>query len=100
VPIRLEEVFAPLFKKTREKSPYFLLAVDFGYTLLAGIGLFGYLGWLADGRFGTAPLFLLVGIGTGLAVGFNSLFRRLNLLERKRRLDQAKDDPEDPMPRP
>lgn len=74
-----------MFRKTREKSPYFLLAMDFGYMLLAGILVLGYLGWLADKRFGTSPIFLLVGFGLGIATGFSSLFRRLNLLERNRK---------------
>jgi F0F1-type ATP synthase assembly protein I len=78
-----------MFKKTRERSPYFLLAMDFGYTLLASLLVFGWLGWWLDRRYGTTPLLLIGGLGLGLAVGFNSLFRRLNLLEKKRRAEEA-----------
>jgi F0F1-type ATP synthase assembly protein I len=72
-----------VFQKTREKSPHFLAAMDFGYTLLAAVGGFGWLGWRLDRRFGTNPWLLLGGIGLGLAVGFNSLFRKLNLIEQR-----------------
>lgn len=52
--------------------------MDFGYTLLAAVGLFGGIGWWLDGRAGTRPLFLIAGIFLGLAVAFNSLIRRVN----------------------
>lgn len=74
-----------MFRKTREKSPYFLVAMDFGYTLLGAVGVMGYVGWRLDLRYDSSPWFLLAGFGLGIAVGFNSLFRRLNLLERKRK---------------
>lgn len=80
-----------MFKKTREKSPYFLVAMDFGYTLLAGVGLFGFLGYWLDKRYQASPWFLLGGIGLGLAVGFNSLFRRLNMLEKHRKAGRRPD---------
>lgn len=59
--------------------------MDFGYTLLAGVGVFGYIGYRLDLRFESSPWFLLGGFGLGLATGFNSLFRRMNLLERQRK---------------
>lgn len=74
-----------MFRKTREKSPYFLVAMDFGYTLLAAVGVFGYIGYWLDGRYHRTPWFLLGGIGLGLAVGFNGLFRRLGILEKRRK---------------
>lgn len=89
-----------MFQRNRERSPYFLLAVDFGYTLLAGLGVFGYLGYWLDGRYGTSPWLLLAGIALGLAVGFNGLFRRLNLIEQreKARREQEKKQGRDPRP--
>jgi F0F1-type ATP synthase assembly protein I len=74
-----------VFRKTREKSPYYLAAMDFGYTLLAAVGVFGWLGWWLDNRYGSTPWFLLGGIGLGLAVGFNNLFKKLNILEYRRK---------------
>lgn len=82
-----------MFKKTRDKSPYFLLAMDFGYTLLASVLVFGWLGWYIDSRYGTKPWLMLAGGGLGLAVGFNSLFRKLNLLEARRKSESKKKPP-------
>ena len=89
-----------MFQRNRERSPYFLLAVDFGYTLLAGLGVFGYLGYWLDARYGTSPWLLLAGFALGLAVGFNGLFRRLNLIEQreKARREQEKKQGRDPRP--
>jgi len=74
-----------VFRKTREKSPYYLVAMDFGYTLLGAFGVLGYIGYRLDLRYDSSPWFLLAGFGLGIAVGFNSLFRRLSLLEHKRK---------------
>ncbi|HEY3367423.1 MAG TPA: AtpZ/AtpI family protein [Symbiobacteriaceae bacterium] len=88
-----------MFKKTREKSPYFLVAVDFGYTLLAATVIFGGLGLWLDNRYLTRPLFTIGGIFLGLAVGFNSLFKRLGFLEQSRKAARKK-KPEPPKPQP
>lgn len=88
-----------MFKKTREKSPYFLVAVDFGYTLLAATVIFGGLGLWLDNHYLTRPLFTLGGIFLGLAVGFNSLFRRLNLLEQDRKAAREREKAEKSKPR-
>jgi len=79
-------------RKKRAKSPYFLLAIDFGYTLLAAIGIFGAAGWWVDGKLQTKPWFLLLGIGLGIAVSFQSLMRRMRYLEQSRRTDSGPDD--------
>jgi ATP synthase protein I len=65
-----------------------MLAVDFGYTLLASVLLFGGGGYWLDRNRGTTPWFMLLGIGLGLAVGFNSLFRRLARLEKKEKAER------------
>ncbi len=83
-----------MFRKTREKSPYFLVAMDFGYTLLAAVVVFGYIGYKLDSRYNSSPWFLIGGLGLGLAVGFNSLFRRLGILEKNRKAGK------DPKPKP
>jgi F0F1-type ATP synthase assembly protein I len=90
-----------LFKRPRDKSPHFLVAMDFGYTLLASVGVLGWIGWWLDNRYGATPWFMLGGIALGLATGFNSLFRRLNLLEKKekaRRAQAKQRPPEEPRP--
>lgn len=91
-----------MFHKTREKSPYFLAAMDFGYTLLAAVGLFGWLGWWLDDRYQTSPLFLIGGIFLGLAVGFNSLFKKLSLIEKARKAakEREKQQQRPPEPKP
>lgn len=86
-----------MFKKTREKSPYYHLAMDFGYTLLAGVVLFGYGGYRIDQKYPRfKPLFLIGGVLLGLATGFNSLFRRLKLLEQKDKATKQGKEPKEP----
>ena len=89
-----------MFRKSREKSPYLLMAMDFGYTLLAAVGLFGWMGWWLDGKTGTTPLFLIGGIFLGLAVAFHSLIRKVNAAATPRRAKQKpeKENPPDPDP--
>jgi F0F1-type ATP synthase assembly protein I len=89
----------PLFNKNREKSPYFHLAMDFGYTLLAAVLLLGWFGWKADQRFATSPWLMIVGVGLGIATGFSSLFRRLNLMEQRQRAQRKAKDDKKPDPR-
>lgn len=89
-----------MFRKPREKSPYFLAAVDFGYTLLASLGVFGWIGWWLDGKYQTSPLFLIGGIFLGLAVGFNSLFKRLSIVEKAQKAAKDRDKQRPPEPKP
>lgn len=71
-----------MYRRSPRRSPYLFAAIDFGYTLLASLGIFGGLGWWLDGRLNTAPLFLIAGILLGLAVAFNGLLRRLKAIDR------------------
>lgn len=90
-----------MFHKARERSPYFHLAIDFGYTLLAGVAIFGFLGWWIDNRYATLPWLTMAGIGLGLAVAFNGLFRRLRMVEEREKAarKQAKSQgPKEPEP--
>ncbi len=70
--------------------------MDFGYTLLAATGVFGFIGYWMDERYGTTPWLLIVGIGLGLAVGFNSLFKRLNRLEGREKATTKQEARQDP----
>lgn len=75
----------------KPKSAYFNVAVDFGYMLLAAELLLGGGGYWLDQRRGTeVPWFTLAGVLLGLAVAFNSLFRRLGALERARQEERAR----------
>ena len=48
------------------------LALQFAFTILGSFIIFGWLGLWLDGRFGTRPLFLLIGIVLSfLAIGYN-----------------------------
>lgn len=89
-----------MFHKNRERSPYFLAAMDFGYTLLAALGVFGGLGWWLDNKFGSRPIFFIGGIGLGLAVGFNSLMRRIKLLDEAEGRRKRRKEPPGPEPKP
>jgi F0F1-type ATP synthase assembly protein I len=50
-----------------------------GLQLAGSIGLFLWLGWLADHRLGTTPLFTILGAFVGAGGGFYSLYRQLIL---------------------
>ncbi len=77
------------------RSPWVLLATDFGYLLLASVLLFGGGGyWLDRRRNATIPWFTLAGILLGLAVAFQSLLRRMGEMERREKARKnAQDDP-------
>jgi F0F1-type ATP synthase assembly protein I len=52
-------------------------AAGAGFQFVAAILLFVYVGQWLDQRFGTSPLWLLVGLFTGAGGAFLSLYRRL-----------------------
>jgi len=52
-------------------------ALGAGLTLAASVGLFAYGGLWLDGRLGSKPLFLLVGVGCGIVGGILHLIRVL-----------------------
>ncbi|WP_258358842.1 AtpZ/AtpI family protein [Moorella sulfitireducens] len=62
---------------------YANMAFSFGVTMTAAIllGLYGGL-WL-DRRWGTSPLFLLLGVFLGIGVAFRSILSELRVLEKK-----------------
>ena len=57
--------------------------MNIGYTLLGGIVVFGYLGSLLDKKTDSAPLFLIIGLFIGLALGFYNMVKVLNQMTRK-----------------
>lgn len=73
-----------MLKKVRKKSPLILVAMDFGYTLLVAVVLLGMGGRWMDQHFKLGfPLFMILGGALGLAIAFNGLFRRVELMERQ-----------------
>jgi F0F1-type ATP synthase assembly protein I len=57
----------------REAAPYMAL----GTTLAVDVGLGVGVGYWADRRYGTSPLFLLVGAGLGMALAGLYLYKTL-----------------------
>lgn len=49
-----------------------------GVQFVAAILVFLFLGKWIDGRFGTAPLFLILGTFVGAAGGFYSMYRKVS----------------------
>jgi hypothetical protein len=62
---------------------------DLGSVMQFGVAivLFTLVGNWLDGKYGTSPALLLVGMGVGTAAGFYSMYRKLTARER-----QAKED--------
>jgi F0F1-type ATP synthase assembly protein I len=60
------------FQRNLTKSAPYVAA---SYTLIGGIVLLGGLGYFADGRLGTSPWLLLLGLLMGILVGFYELIR-------------------------
>jgi len=54
-----------------------------GFQLVGSILLFLYLGRSVDRRIGTEPLFLLLGVFTGLAASIYSMYRSLMADQRR-----------------
>jgi len=57
------------------------------FGLLIPIGV----GWWADERWGTAPLWLLVGLGVGFAAMILRLLRMRSILEAEQESDRSQD---------
>ncbi len=57
------------------ESPWAYASV--GLELVIPVALLTYGGYRLDGRLGTLPLFLILGVFLGMAIGFYSVFRRV-----------------------
>jgi len=56
---------------------YINLAFSFGITMIAAVFLGFYAGWWVDHRFDTFPIFMLLGVLSGVGIGFYSLWHEL-----------------------
>jgi F0F1-type ATP synthase assembly protein I len=54
-----------------------------GLQFVLSLLLFLYLGKWVDGKLGTSPLFLILGVFTGAGAAFYSMYRKLKRLERE-----------------
>lgn len=54
-----------------------------GLTIALATGLFLFVGWWLDSRFGTTPLLTIVGALVGAAAGFYSMLQHLLFLPRE-----------------
>jgi len=72
-------------KKQKEKLPWQALVgryLSISSQNIAFIGAGGVLGWYLDKKFGTNPLFLIIGIFAGAVAGFYYMIRLLNELHK------------------
>jgi len=58
-----------------QQSPWAYASV--GLELVIPVALLTYGGYWLDGRLSTLPLFLILGVFLGMAIGFISVFRRV-----------------------
>ncbi len=64
-----------------------------GLTYAAALIFYGFGGWWLDGKLGTQPLFLLVGVALGAVGGFLWIYREVVRTETKAR--EKKDNDRD-----
>jgi ATP synthase protein I len=64
----------------RKAAPY----ISAIYAFIGSVILFGFGGWWLDQKLHSVPLFILVGLFLGLGVGFYSLIKTVQKLEKKR----------------
>ena len=71
---------APTGKSEKQIDPWSITG-----HLLAGMALYGGLGWLIDKWAGTTDVFTPIGVIFGLAAGLYLTFRQVSVLERQER---------------
>ena len=68
--------------------------VGHGITVVVAMLLFGGLGWWVDGKIGTLPLFLVLGVFIGAAAAFYSVYQQLIGEPERNDSDVREDEPE------
>jgi len=64
----------------RKASPY----LNMGYVLIGSIALFGFIGNQTDHWLDSKPVGLIIGLFTGLALGFYHLIKAIQQIENKK----------------
>ena len=77
-----------IFKKippelSKELGRYLEAGTQFGLSII--IGFFG--GWWLDGKTGTSPLFIILGVFLGAGAGFYHLYRLLLAHEKRKHME-------------
>lgn len=75
-PEKRKELFPGLGQAYREVAPYLTL----GFQLAAAVIVFFLIGWWFDSRYGTSPMFQLVGTVIGAVGGMIKFFRSISIL--------------------
>jgi F0F1-type ATP synthase assembly protein I len=63
----------------QKAAPY----INITYVLLASILMMGALGWWLDSLFSTRPILVVIGVLSGLFLGFYNLFKVVKKLDKK-----------------
>jgi len=73
-----ESQLSNLSSAYKKALPYLNLA----YVLIASILMIGALGWFGDKYFQTKPILTMIGIFSGLGIGFYNFFKSIERLEK------------------
>ena len=66
-------------------APYASVGIQFAVTILVFVAG----GWWLDGRLGTTPIFILLGMLLGAVAAFYKLYRTLMDLDEKRKKEES-----------
>ena len=67
-------------------GPYASVGIQFAVTILVFVAG----GWWLDGRLGTTPIFILLGMLLGAVAAFYKLYRTLMDLDEKRKKEESR----------
>lgn len=65
---------------SQQRPPRAAGAVTLGFEMAVPIALFGLVGYWLDGKFGSAPWYLLGGCGLGMLVAIYTVWKHLRTL--------------------
>ena len=79
-----EKKKAGLAAAYRKAGPYLNLGIEFAASFILCL----FAGKWLDGKFGTAPYLMLVGLALGITVGFLNLYRTAMRLQEREKQDK------------